>query len=154
MAWFRQTPACMVESGDLHAALKSDRATSWGTAIEGGTVVRRSAIGLDETGDVLYASVSNATNARAMARAMRHAGATRVAQLDINWSYPHIVTFRRSKSGAPEGALLFDGFTYEDGTYLARRSRRDFFYVTREANIPSRSDARSDDHAADESAQH
>jgi hypothetical protein len=150
MTWFRQTPACMVESGDLHAALKSDRATSWGTAIEGGTVVRRSAIGLDETGDVLYASVSNATNARAMARAMRHAGATRVAQLDINWSYPHIVTFRRSKSGAPEGALLFDGFTYEDGTYLARRSRRDFFYVTREANIPSR----SDDHAADESAEH
>jgi hypothetical protein len=137
IAWFRQTPACMVESGDLHAGLKNDRATSWGTAIEGGTVVRRSAIGLDETGTVLYASVSNATNARALARAMRHAGATRVAQLDINWSYPHIVTFRRSKSGAPEGALLFDGFTYEDGTYLARRSRRDFFYITREANMPS-----------------
>jgi len=149
MAWFRQTPACMVESGDLHAALKSDRATSWGTAIEGGTVVRRSAIGLDETGDVLYASVSNATNARAMARAMRHAGATRVAQLDINWSYPHIVTFRRSKSGAPEGALLFDGFSYEDGTYLARRSRRDFFYVTREPNMPSG----SSDHAPDEPAE-
>jgi hypothetical protein len=136
MAWYRQTPACMVEAGDLHPGLKSDRATSWGTAIEGGTVVRRSAIGLDEKGEVLYACVSNATNARALARAMRHAGATRVAQLDINWSYPHIVTFRPSKLGAPEGALLFDGFTYEDGTYLARRSRRDFFYVTREANAP------------------
>lgn len=131
-AWWRQTPACMVEGGELHPALKSDRATSWGTAVEGGTVVRRSAIGLDESGDVLFACVSNATNARALARAMRHAGATQVAQLDINWSYPHIVTFRASKSGAAEGALLFDGFTYEEGTYLTRRSRRDFFYVTRE----------------------
>jgi hypothetical protein len=134
MTWWRQAPACMVEHGELHAGLKSATASSWGTALGGGTVVRRSAIGLDESGRTLYVGVSNATNARALARGMRHVGASSVAQLDINWSYPHIVTFRASPAGAPQGNLLFDGFTYEDSTYLTRRSRRDFFYVTREAS--------------------
>jgi hypothetical protein len=130
-AWWRQTPACMVEGGELHPALKSDRATAWGTALEGGTVVRRSAVALDPTGNILYAAVTNATNARALARAMLHAGAAHVAQLDINWSYPHIVIFRASEAGTPEGYLLFDGFTYEANTYVTRPSRRDFFYLTR-----------------------
>jgi hypothetical protein len=137
MVWWRQAPACMVEEGVLHAGLRSATATSWGTALGGGTVVRRSAIGVDARGDVLYVAVSNGTNARALARAMQHAGAATVAQLDINWSYPHVVTFRASKTGAPEGALLFDGFTYEEKTYLERRSRRDFFYLTRESPAPS-----------------
>jgi hypothetical protein len=132
MTWWRQAPACMVEQGALHAGLASATASSWGTALGGGTVVRRSAIGLDESGRTLYVGVSNATNARALARGMQHVGASRVAQLDINWSYPHILTFRASATGAPEGRLLFDGFAYEDTTYLARRSRRDFFYLTRE----------------------
>jgi hypothetical protein len=130
--WWRQTPACMVEGGTLHPGLASDRATSWGTALEGGTVVRRSAIGLDPTGNILFVAVSNRTNARAMARAMQHAGAANVAQLDINWSYPHIVTFRATKQGDPEAHLLFDGFAYDQGTYLARPARRDFFYLTRD----------------------
>jgi hypothetical protein len=131
MTWWRQAPACMVEEGALHPGLKSATATSWGTALGGGTVVRRSAIGLDASGGILYVGVSNATNARALARGMQHAGAASVAQLDINWSYPHIVTFRATTAGDPQGYLLFDGFSYEDNTYLARRSQRDFFYLTR-----------------------
>jgi hypothetical protein len=138
MTWWRQAPACMVEQGALHAGLASATASSWGSALGGGTVVRRSAIGLDESGHTLYVGVSNSTNARALAKGMQHVGASSVAQLDINWSYPHIVTFRATPSGAPEGDLLFGGFTYEDKTYLERRSRRDFFYLTRE-----RSDQRS-----------
>jgi hypothetical protein len=133
MTWWRQAPACMVAEGALHPGLKNLTATSWGTAVAGGTVVRRSAIGLDERGEVLYVGLGNGTNARAMAKGMQHAGAHSVAQLDINWSYPHIVTFRASPTGEPEGHLLFDGFTYEDNTYVGRRSPRDFFYVTREA---------------------
>jgi len=136
LTWWRQAPACMVESGALHAGLASATASSWGTALGGGTVVRRSAIGLDASGGVLYVGVSNGTNARAMARGMQHVGASTVAQLDINWSYPHIVTFRASTTGAPQGDLLFEGFTYEDKTYLERRSRRDFFYLTRETTTP------------------
>ncbi|MET0594266.1 MAG: phosphodiester glycosidase family protein [Polyangiaceae bacterium] len=133
LSFWRQTPACMVEEGKLHPGLASDRATSWGMAAEGGTVVRRSAIGLDAARKVLFVGVSNRTNARAMARAMQHAGAANVAQLDINWSYPHIVTFEETKQGDPEAHLLFDGFAYEEGTYLKRPARRDFFYLTRQS---------------------
>jgi hypothetical protein len=135
MTWWRQAPACMVEDGELHPGLKSVIATSWGTALGGGTVVRRSAIGLDESGEILYVAVSNGTNARALAKAMHHAGAFSVAQLDINWSYPHIVAFRATPTGTPQGYVLFDGFSYEENLYLERRAPRDFFYLTREPAI-------------------
>jgi hypothetical protein len=129
MTWSRQTPACMVEDGMLHPGLVNEDARSWGAALGGETVVRRSAIGLDRERKTLFFGVSNATNARAIALGMRHVGATHVAQLDINWSYPHIVMFRPSKEGTPEGFVLFQGFAYEDNTYISRGSPRDFFYV-------------------------
>ena len=131
MAWWRQTPACMVERGKLHPGLANEGARSWGAALGGETVVRRSAVGLDRERTTLYVGVSNATHARAIALGMQHVGAADLAQLDINWSYPHVVMFRRSKEGAPEGYVLFEGFAYEDNTYVSRRSQRDFFYVTR-----------------------
>jgi hypothetical protein len=133
MTWWRQTPACMVEAGKLHPGLANEGATSWGSALGGETVVRRSAVGLDREQKTLFVGVSNATNARALALGMRHIGAADVAQLDINWSYPHFVMFRPSKEGVPEGFVLFEGFAYEDNTYISRRSPRDFFYVTRKA---------------------
>jgi len=131
MAWWRQAPACMVEGGKLHPGLANEEARSWGVAAGGATVVRRSAVGLDRERTTLYFGVSNATHARAIALGMQHAGATDVAQLDINWSYPHFVMFRPSEDGAPEGFGLFEGFAYQSGTYISRRSPRDFFYVTK-----------------------
>ena len=131
MTWWRQTPACMVEDGKLHPGLAKEEATSWGSALGGETVVRRSAVGLDRERKTLYVGVSNATHARAIALGMRHAGASDVAQLDINWSYPHFVMFRPTKEGIPEGFSLFEGFAYEGNTYITRRSQRDFFYVIR-----------------------
>ena len=100
----------------------------------GETVVRRSAVGIGADGTTLYVGVSNATNARAIAIGMQHAGAADVAQLDINWSYPHFVMFRPSSSGGREGFVLFEGFAYDDNTYIERRSPRDFFYVVRAAS--------------------
>lgn len=131
MTWWRQAPACMVEGGKLHPGLTNEKATSWGAALGGETVVRRSAVGVDQERTILYVGVSNATHARAIALGMRHAGAADVAQLDINWSYPHFVMFRPSEEGTPEGFVLFEGFAYDDNTYISRRSQRDFFYITK-----------------------
>jgi hypothetical protein len=132
MTWWRQTPGCMVENGKLHPRLADEEATSWGMALGGETVVRRSAVGLDPGRTILYMGVSNATTARAIAIGMQHAGATDVAQLDINWSYPHFVLFGRSDSGERQGHSLFEGFAYEDDEYVSRSSTRDFFYVVRQ----------------------
>ncbi|MBW2525865.1 MAG: hypothetical protein JRI23_16900 [Deltaproteobacteria bacterium] len=131
MLWWRQTPPCMYRSGTRHGSLWDPDAKGWGAALEGGTVIRRSAIGLTPKRDVLYVSVSNDTNARAIADGMHHVGCVDVAQLDVNWSYPKIVLFPRGADGQREPQSLFDGFKVDEGEYLREPSPRDFFYVTR-----------------------
>lgn len=128
--WWRQTPACLIADGKLHPALY-DENTNWGAALGGGTVVRRSALGLDAAGTTLFMAVSNHTSPRAMAVAMGHLGAVHAAQLDINYSYPRFVLFPASPSGERESASLFEGFKVEKDDYLREPSVRDFFYVTR-----------------------
>ncbi len=130
MVWFRQTPNCMVEDRRLHRVLASGAEKHWGATLDGDTVIRRSAIGLDSTGKVLFVGISNHTSARAIAEGMLHAGAVTVAQLDVNWSYPKFVLFRSPELGAPMQAVaLAEGFEFREGEYLRDRSLRDFFYL-------------------------
>lgn len=129
-AWWRQTPGCMYEDGKINPRLAGGRVSKWGSTIDGETVIRRSAIGVDASGSTLFVGISNHTTAPAIARGMRHAGATTVAQLDINFSYPKFVTFRESATTKQKVAVpLAEGFEYADGEYLRRPSQRDFFYV-------------------------
>jgi hypothetical protein len=128
--WWRQTPACLVASGKLHPGLY-DENTNWGAALGGGTVVRRSAIGLDAEGKTLFVAVSNHTSPRAMAVAMAHVGAVNVAQLDINYSYPRFVLFPPGETGQPDSVSLFDGFKVDRDDYVRDPSIRDFFYLVR-----------------------
>jgi len=94
-------------------------------------VIRRSAIGLSEDGRTLFVAISNHTTAPAIATAMQHAGATRVAQLDVNWSHTRFVVFDEVASGARSARGLFEGFVTEPGMYTEQPYTRDFFYVTR-----------------------
>jgi len=135
LVWWRQTPACLVENAKLHPALY-DENTNWGAAIGGGTVVRRSAIALDPERTTLYVAVSNSTSPRTLAIGMQHTGATDVAQLDINFSYPRFVLFQKTQSGDRETVSLFEGFKADKGDYLATPSPRDFFYLTRNRTSP------------------
>lgn len=128
--WWRQTPSCLVDGGKLHPAL-FDENTHWGAAIGGGTVVRRSALGLSQDGGVLYMVVSNSTSPRALALAMQHLRAYSAAQLDINYSYPRYVLFPKGESGQREATSLFEGFKVDKDDYLRAPNPRDFFYVTR-----------------------
>ncbi len=132
LAWWRQTPSCMIEDGKMHAGLRHANAKGWGATLEGDTVIRRSAVGLSENGKILFVGISNSTTASALAHGMAHAGATNVAQLDVNFSYPRFLLYREAQ--AAESGLLAEGavkgLLYEDGEYLERASTRDFFYVT------------------------
>lgn len=129
--WWRQGPSCLVEDGNIHPGLENETAMSWGSAVGGDTVIRRSALGLSADGTTLFMGITNYTTARAIALGMKHAGAHDVVQLDVNWSYPHFVLFRRSDGGQREGVLLFEGFVFHKGEYIANATTRDFFYVTR-----------------------
>lgn len=128
LSWLRQTPGCMVEDGKIHPQLVSDTNTNWGATLDGGTVIRRSALGLSEDGATLYIGISNDTTARALALGMQAAGAHTVAQLDVNYAYPKFVLYDESQAGLTPRSLA-EGFVMHDSQYL-RPEARDFFYLT------------------------
>lgn len=131
MSWFRQTPACMYENNTMHLGLRQPETRLWGATLDGDTVIRRSAIGLDESRRVLFVGISNNTTARALAEGMHHAGAVDVAQLDVNWSYPKFLLYRQDDKGALIATAPVDGFEFNPGEYVSKSAYRDFFYVTR-----------------------
>lgn len=93
-------------------------------------MIRRSALGLDASRRILYVAITNDTTAPALATAMLHAGATDVAQLDVNWSYPKFAVFPRDASGGLYAQTLFEGFPIERDYFLRKPYPRDFFYLT------------------------
>jgi hypothetical protein len=128
---WRQTPPCLYENGSLHAGLLGAEAWAWGAAVGGETIIRRSAIGLDQGRRTLFVSVSNATKVAALAEAMHHAGAFDVAELDVNWSFPKFLVFREDERGERVASPLFNGFVFDKDEYLRTRARKDFFYLVR-----------------------
>jgi len=129
--WFRQTPACMYENNKMHVGLLHPETRLWGATLDGDTVIRRSAIGLDASRRVLYVGISNNTTARALAEGMHHAGAVDVAQLDVNWSYPKFLLYSQNDKGELVAQAPIDGFEYNPGEYVTKSAYRDFFYLTR-----------------------
>lgn len=138
MRWWRQTPNCMAEDGELHPRLKAGHATKWGATLDGETVIRRSAVGTDESGRLLFVAISNHTTANAIAEGLLHAGAISVAQLDVNFSYPKFVLFEKPPGGERRLAVpLASGFEFSEDEYIRKRSPRDFFYITARAEPAS-----------------
>ncbi|NUP11723.1 MAG: hypothetical protein HOW73_37225 [Polyangiaceae bacterium] len=135
MVWFRQAPMCMYEDGTMHKGLLAEENTLWGSTLDKDTVIRRSAIGLSQDQKTLYVGISEATTATAIAKAMNHAGAHNVAQLDVNWSYPKFVTVEPKNGDAanPTVKAIVDGFEYTEDDYVRKAMHRDFFYVTRKS---------------------
>lgn len=130
-AWWRQTPGCMYENGVLHSGLRAEGSKNWGATLDGDTVIRRSAVGLSEKGDFLFFGIGKSTTARALATGMRRAGAIHVAQLDVNFSYPRLLLYKRDAETRELTAHApVKGLLYSRDEYLGRPSTRDFFYVT------------------------
>ncbi|HEY3668258.1 MAG TPA: hypothetical protein VGL19_19780 [Polyangiaceae bacterium] len=140
MLWFRQTPECMWENDKLHAGLQAGAGLKkWGSTVDGETVIRRSGIGLNQTRSVLFVAITNHTSARVLADGLHHAGATDVAQLDVNWSYPKFVTFEPiGHTSVLHPVPLAPGFEYSDDEYLRKKEKRDFFYILRKEQGDSR----------------
>lgn len=132
MKWYRQMPGCMYEDEKIHPGLADPETRLWGATLDGETVIRRSAVGLNAARDVLYVGISNHTTAKAIADGMRHAGAVTVGQLDVNWSYPKFVLYEPKEPGGPRKAVaLAAGFEFDEDEYIRKRSLRDFFYLVR-----------------------
>ena len=142
LVFWRQAAPCMFENGRINPLLRDENARTWGATIDGKVVIRRSAVGLDSSHDVLFVAVSNDTTATAMANAMRHAGASDIAQLDVNWSYPKFLLFPVDATGQRRAEGLFEGFVFREDEYVRRPAARDFVYLVRREGGPEvRADA-------------
>jgi len=133
LTWWRQTPGCMLQDGQLHPGLRAEDSRNWGATLEGKTVIRRSAVGLSADARTLFVGISNSTTARALALGMQHAGARDVAQLDVNFSFPRFLLYREAEAGRLNAVGAVKGLLYQKDEYVGRASTRDFFYVTANA---------------------
>lgn len=134
MRAYRQTPPCLVEDGEINKALHWDEYNkSWGAAVGGETIIRRSAIALDASGQVLFYGLGEAMTAQALARGMKAVGAYGAAQLDVNYSYPRFLTYERKNPGEPPRATaaLIPDIKFTSYEYAIEPSPRDFFYLAR-----------------------
>ncbi|MBI4954817.1 MAG: hypothetical protein HY908_22540, partial [Myxococcales bacterium] len=134
MAYLRQAPPCLVEGGDVHKALLyNEYAKGWGATVSGDTVIRRSALGLDATGQVLFYGIGEALTAQSLAQGMRAVGSDAVAELDVNYSYPRFLTYKRPGPGEPPrvDSPLIPNIDATPDQYVTRPSARDFFYLAR-----------------------
>jgi len=131
MQAFRQTPPCLVAGGVEHRGL-SEGSRNWGAAVDGATVIRRSGVGLDRERNILYYASGDSLSVLTLARAMTAAGATDVAELDVNWSFPRFLFYTHAESDVPrvKESLIPCSFRKNEHTGVAYY--RDYFYVVRD----------------------
>jgi hypothetical protein len=128
---FRQTPPCLLDSGGLHPKLAGNDERPWGGRAKDLVTRRRSALGIDAERRVLYYALGIEVGPRLLAEALRTAGASDAAQLDINFNWTRFLSFgRASKTGRLEvSAALLPDMPFSRTGYVAKKSDRDFFYL-------------------------
>lgn len=133
---YRQTPPCLVEQGKTHTGLDVEYNRNWGAAVDGETIIRRSALGIDPERKVLFYGLGEAVTAQSMGRGMLAVGAATVAQLDINYSYPRFLVFGGSAEEPRVREGLIKDLKWKAEDYTVEPSTRDFFYVVRKKPVP------------------
>lgn len=131
LAFWRQTPVCMVDGGVLHPDLQDEKSRKWGGAENGDKEVRRSAIGVDATGKILFYGLGEWTTPKSIAVAMKTAGAADVAELDINYSYTFFMLYGPAQggNGLEVSEPLVDKLKFSKRGHVEKPVHRDFFYL-------------------------
>ena len=130
LQYYRQTPACLIDRGQLHPDLGDDyKRRKWGGQNDGRKDTRRSAVGLDASGKVLFYGLGEWVFAKDMAVAMKTAGAVSAAQLDINWSYTRFIVYERAGGELVATSPLLKELKAPKKEYVKEASERDFFAI-------------------------
>jgi hypothetical protein len=133
MTSFRQTPPCLYEGGTVHKAL-TDGSKSWGAAVDGATVIRRSGVGISKDGNTLYYASGDGLTALTLAQALGAVGSHSSAELDVNWAFPRFLFYVHPTggSGEPQAKSSLIPCTYKPNEHVGQSYYRDYFYVVRE----------------------
>ena len=119
----RQNLPLIVSGGQLAANLSDG--PEWGATLGNAVRVWRSAVGVDDHGDLLYAAADLQT-AASIAQILQRAGAVRAMELDINSEW---VTFNLYGAwGAADPQKMLPDMTRDPTRYLTPDDR-DFFAV-------------------------
>lgn len=131
MTSYRQTPPCILDGGAVHPALLKGLDKPWAGHTADLTTRRRSAVGIDAEGRVLFYAIGEEASPRWLAEALRLAGASSAAQLDINWYWTRFLLFGTEGGALHVTSTLIPKMEHLRTEYVERASSRDFFYVTR-----------------------
>lgn len=134
LSFYRQTPQCLIDKGALHADLDNDfKMKKWGGQNNGKKDTRRSALGLDSTGKVLFYGIGEQVFPKDLAVAMKAAGAVAAAETDINWSYTRFLLMGRPSASDPIQVVdtLVPKMVHNKRGYVEKAATRDFFYVAK-----------------------
>jgi hypothetical protein len=119
----RQNLPLIVINGQLNPNLSDG--PQWGATLGNAVRVWRSGLGIDRHGNLIYAAANDMT-VGSLAEVLRHAGAVRAMELDINTYWTSFITYRHP--GANGAANLLASMDRSDQRYLTTEDR-DFFGV-------------------------
>lgn len=126
VAWSRQSLAPIVMNGRVNPDLNANpNSSQWGYTLGGVTRVWRTAIGVDARGNLLYVAAPDQT-VITLADIMKHIGAVRAMEFDINPYWHSFITYSHRHGLDP--TQLGDNPNQPDTRYLVPDDR-DFFAV-------------------------
>jgi hypothetical protein len=133
MLGFRQGPPCLIENGVINPAVDAAHGTEWGSAVDGATIIRRSAMGIDERGETLFVGIGESVSTRALADGMRAAGVRAAVEMDVNYAYVRFLLYgdpnARPSGVRPRATALMPKLLFTPDEYVDQPSLRDFFYA-------------------------
>jgi hypothetical protein len=119
----RQNLPLIVNHGQLNPNLNDG--PEWGATLGNAILVWRSGIGVDRRGDLIYVAANDLT-VTTLAEILKHAGAVRAMELDINNYWESFITYRHP--GAVDPTNLLPEMPRSALRYLTQDDR-DFFAV-------------------------
>ncbi len=126
VAWARQSLAPIVWNGRLNPELNEDpNSKAWGYTLGGVTRVWRTGVGIDRRGNLIFVAADGQT-VISIAKTLRHAGAVRAMELDINPDWHTLITYTHHHGLVPR--LVEPQPNQSPDRYLSPDDR-DFFAV-------------------------
>jgi hypothetical protein len=128
VAWTRQSLAPIVWNGHLNPELNEDpNSPQWGFTLGGVTRVWRTGVGIDRRGNLIFVAAEGQT-VISIAKALRHAGAVRAMEFDINADWHTLITYTHDRGLV---AKLVEPQPNQSADRYLVPDDRDFFAVYR-----------------------